>query len=263
MNQYALDNDAAQTPGRFNVLEDRYDPHTRDCLERLGIGAGWRCLEIGAGGGSVAAWMADRVGPTGSVLATDVKPRLAAESARPNLTPAQHDVTTDALPDSAFDLVHARLVLIHLQDRREALARIVAALKPGGHLLLEEFDCSWTPVLRSPYPEAEALFTTVNDAFVRRLESFGADHRWGRKVFAAMAETGLVEMGSRTFAEAWDGGGTGIGLYRYNTEQLAPELLRDGVSEEQLTRFWALLEHPGFTVNSYPLVSVWGRRSGR
>lgn len=262
MNHYALDNDAVQAAGRFSVLEDRYDPQTRQCLSRLGITEGWACLEVGAGAGSVAAWMADEVGPGGSVLAVDLKPHTAAPAAqRANLTVAQHDIMTDPLPEAAFDLAHARLVLLHLPGRIEALTRMVAALKPGGRLLLEEFDCSWTPVVRAPDSTAKELFEHVHGAFLRRLAAAGADPLWGQKVFAAVAEARLTGVGSRTYAETWVGGGPGIALHRWNTEQLAPELLAEGVSEAELHRFWDLLDDPGFAVNSYPLVSVWGSRS--
>jgi trans-aconitate methyltransferase len=52
---------------------------------------------------------------------------------------------TDPLPDAAFDLIHARLVLIHVPEREEVLARLVAALKPGGWMVEEEFDSQSLP----------------------------------------------------------------------------------------------------------------------
>lgn len=259
MDRYALDNDAVQAPQRFNVLERCYDHRTRAHLDGLGLSEGWRCLEVGAGAGSVAAWMADRVGPSGSVLATDLKPVPGAER-RANLEVVQHDITVDDLPADAFDLVHARLVLLHLPGRIETLERIVGTLKPGGVLLLEEFDCSWTPVLRAPNAEAVRLFEKVHAAFLRRLEAAGADPLWGQRVYGAMGDAGLSSMGCQTYAEAWPGGGEGIAMHRANTEQLAPDLLREGLTEDELARFWHLLNDPAFAVNSYPLVSAWGRR---
>lgn len=259
MDRYALDNDAEQAPGRFGVLERCYDVQTRRCLSRIGIGPGQRCLEVGAGAGSVAVWMADQVGPKGAVLATDIKPHLSYADS-PNLTVARHDVMIDPLPEAAYDLVHARLVLLHLPGRLEALRRLIAALKPGGSLLLEEFDCSWTPVVRASDPADAVLFEQVHTAFLRCLTAAGAEPLWGRKVFGAMADAGLVGLTSETYAETWTGGGPGIGLHRFNTEQLAIDLAAEGVSEGDLSRFWAVLKDPGFAVNSYPLVSVWARR---
>jgi ubiquinone/menaquinone biosynthesis C-methylase UbiE len=114
------------------------DPVTRARLADLGVGPGWRCLEVGGGGGSIARWLADRVGPTGHVLATELDPGGLRCGER--LEVRQHDIVEDELPEAAFDLVHARLVLLHLPKRRQALTRMVRALRPGGHLLLGEFD---------------------------------------------------------------------------------------------------------------------------
>src|SRR4051812_45567785 len=127
MSKYIFDNAAEQpTSQRFANLESIYDPRTIAFLEATGIDAGWRCLEVGGGGGSVAAWLADRVGPSGDVLVTDIDPRFLqglAASGRPNLEVRQHDITSDRLPPDAFDLIHARLVLLHLPGADRVLER--------------------------------------------------------------------------------------------------------------------------------------------
>ena len=95
-------------------------------LETLRVATGWRCLEIGADSDRIAGWLHARVSPSGRVVSTDLLP-------------------THPLEPGAFDLVHARLVLTHLADRRAALASMVAALAPGGWLLVEDADWSeWT-----------------------------------------------------------------------------------------------------------------------
>nr|WP_255671538.1 class I SAM-dependent methyltransferase [Glycomyces amatae] len=240
-------------------MERRYDAHTRECLDRIGLAPGARCLEVGAGSGSVAAWMAERVGPGGSVLATDLKP-APADGAPANLTVARHDIVRDPPPEGGFDLAHARLVLMHLPDRLTALANMVAALRPGGALLIEDFALAFTPVLRSPGPEATALFEEVHEAFVRVMAGAGADLRWAERSFAAARELGLADLRSAVFTETWEGGGEGIALHRVNIGQLRPRLLERGVAPERLERFERLLQDPAFAVTSYSLVSVWGRR---
>jgi hypothetical protein len=62
----------ADIAGAEEGIEATWDHGTRALLERLGIGPGLRCLEVGAGGGSIAAWMADQAGDGGHVLATDI-----------------------------------------------------------------------------------------------------------------------------------------------------------------------------------------------
>ena len=69
---YLLDNQQVEAGERFDALSAIFDPPTFRHLDRLGIGAGWRCWEVGAGGPSVPRWLAERVGPAGRVLATDI-----------------------------------------------------------------------------------------------------------------------------------------------------------------------------------------------
>ena len=83
MDRYLFANAAAPAAERLVSLETLYDPWTIRHLELTGVGAGWQCLEVGGGGGSIAAWLARRVGPSGRVLVTDIDPRfLAALTAR-------------------------------------------------------------------------------------------------------------------------------------------------------------------------------------
>ena len=154
--KYVLDNAAEQTSARFAALPSLYDPGTIRHLEQLGVGAGWRCLEIGGGGGSIAAWLSDRVGPTGQVLATDVDTRFLERLRRPNLEVRRHDIASDPLPDRAFNLVHLRLVLMHLPQRDQVLKRLAGALRPGGWLLAEEFDSLSMPPDPRRQPRGDA-----------------------------------------------------------------------------------------------------------
>ena len=109
-------------------------------MEQLGIADGWHCWEVGVGGPSIPTWLASRVGPSGRVLATDIDIRWAEQAKAADVELLQHDVVHDEPPSGGFDLVHERLVLIHLPEREEALARMVAALRPGGWILVEDFD---------------------------------------------------------------------------------------------------------------------------
>jgi hypothetical protein len=86
------------------------------------------------------------------------------------------------------------------------LERLIAALRPGGRLVLEEFDCSWAPVLAAPSDASAALFEAVHAALLRQLEKAGAEPQWGRRVVGAMARAGLTEIAAATYAGAWAGG---------------------------------------------------------
>ncbi len=158
-SEYLFDNEAVEAADRFDALASLFDAATFGHLDRLGTTAGWHCLEIGAGGGSVAGWLAARVGPSGHVLATDLdvrwlEPRLRAV----NVEVRAHDIVDEELPEGTFDLVHERLVLIHLRERVAALRRLVSALRPGGWLLAEDFDSAvGSDAYVDPVSDDEAL----------------------------------------------------------------------------------------------------------
>src|SRR5262245_37241843 len=102
---------------RFAALSAMFDPATKQHLLNRGLTAGWHSLEVGGGGGSIASWLSTQVGPTGRVLVTDVDTRFLDGLSAVNLKVLRHDVTRDALAERAFDLVHTRMVLIHLPER--------------------------------------------------------------------------------------------------------------------------------------------------
>ncbi|MEU9468684.1 class I SAM-dependent methyltransferase [Streptomyces avermitilis] len=258
---YAFDNTSERAGSRYDVLESTYDPVTFARLAGLGVAPGMRCLEVGAGAGSVAAWLAERVGPDGSVLATDIEPRWLGElPATGNVRVVRHDIAQEDLPEGQFDLIHARLVLLHLPERQAALDRMVRALRPGGRLVLDEFDCGWVPVLSAPSPESADLFERTHDAVMGVLTRAGADIRWGLHAYGALRVIGLAEVGSATWAEAWVGGSRGIRLHQVNIRDLDGQLTGGGLTADDLDRCLRLLDDPSFAVNSYPLITTWGRR---
>src|SRR5436309_11708523 len=69
---YLLDNAGREAPARFGALSAMFDTGTIRHLEERGVARGWQCWEVGGGGGSIATWLARRVGLAGRVLATDI-----------------------------------------------------------------------------------------------------------------------------------------------------------------------------------------------
>jgi ubiquinone/menaquinone biosynthesis C-methylase UbiE len=170
-----------QTPAGTSGAISRSDHPRR--IDGLGLQQGWRCLEVGGGGGSVAAWLCERVGPAGSVVATDINTRLLEGIELPNFEARRHDITCDSLPDGEFDFVHIRWLLHHLPEPERAIRRMIGALRPGGWLLLEEVD--FFPVYTSPsrvYVDfMVALVNTVvsasgRDCFWARVARTGCRH---------------------------------------------------------------------------------------
>ena len=110
---YGLDNAWHKALTRLRSLEQWLDPATIRQLRGTGVGAGWRCLEVGGGAGSVARWLCGQVCPGGEVMVTDIDTRFLGSHSEANLRVVRHDITADNLPPAAFDLVHCRLVLAH------------------------------------------------------------------------------------------------------------------------------------------------------
>lgn len=144
--RYLLDNRDSVAGQRFDSLSVLFDPVTFRHLEELGVGGGWRCWEVGAGGPSVPMWLSAKVGPSGRVLVTDIDVSWTQHVDGEHVEVRRHDVAADDPPDEIFDLVHARLVLIHVPERERALERMVSAVRSGGCLLVEDFDPAMQPL---------------------------------------------------------------------------------------------------------------------
>jgi SAM-dependent methyltransferase len=127
---------------RLDMLEERSDPITFERLGATGVGLGWRCLEVGAGGGSVARWLTRQVGGGGLVVATDIDTRFLGHLRGP-VEVRQHDILSEPIESGIYDLVHCRSLLMHLPGPGAALARMAEALRPGGWLVAENNDYSW------------------------------------------------------------------------------------------------------------------------
>ncbi|WKU05854.1 class I SAM-dependent methyltransferase [Micromonospora sp. HUAS LYJ1] len=255
---YAFDNASDQATAHHDALSGLLDEPTRAALTELGELTGRRCLEVAAGAGSIALWLA---GQAAEVVATDIAPQHIP--ARPRLVVRRQDIVTDQ-PPGTFDLVHARLVLGHLPRREEALRRMVAALRPGGALLIGEF--AHPPVdfvADAPDAATADLLIRYLAAHVAALTARGLDPGWAQRAPAVFAAAGLTDVRSRTTAPRWRGGGPGCRLLRAGIPQLRAALLAHGLTDADLTAMTAALDDPRVVVNGFPFVQVSGRAPHR
>jgi ubiquinone/menaquinone biosynthesis C-methylase UbiE len=257
---YPLDNAHGKSDTRMDVLSRMFDPPTQRALERVGVGAGWNCLEVGGGGGSVARWLAARVGPSGHVLCTDINTRIIEKQrgGTPNLEVKVHDIAQDPLPADRFDLIHARLVLIHVVERERALERMVQALKPGGWLVIEDFDGASirpdTSINRfeTPLPTSEA---------VRAYLTRNQDGFFGRRLHGRFRELGLTEVYSEGRLLMFDRRNGGNDLMRVNFEQIGVDVIAAGLlTREQLEADLATIDTDDWAMPSPIMWSVAGRK---
>jgi SAM-dependent methyltransferase len=240
------------------VLADMLDSFT---VRRLApyVSRRSRCLEVGAGAGSIAVWLAEHAS---EVTATDTDPRQVL--AHPHLRVIRHDITTDPLRPGGYDLIHTRLLLAHLPQRRELVGKLVDALAPGGVLVIEEFQPGWDwCVLDAPdMAEARRLFTTYHRALTSVLAAAGNDTGWGRAVPRVMRQHRLLrEVDVELWARSWYGGQPGCRLPYLAAAQLRPKLIDAGMTTADIDAFRDLLLEPELMIHANLTVSTIARRS--
>lgn len=250
--------EVAKEATRHGHLAAGFDAGSRRLVQRLGLAPGWHVLEVGAGGGSMARWLAEQVGPRGRVMATDVDLRFVGEQPD-NVILRRHDIAVDPLPAEHFDLAHARAVLQHVAAREEALAAMVAATKPGGWVVIEDVD--WLVFDTQALPEPfGTLHRTLRQAYV---DSAGYDPFWGRRMLGAMGDAGLDDVESRGSVVTMRGGTAGAEWYVLALERAGPRLVAEGLLPvETVEAALAQARRPTFRVLGPLTISAWGRKPG-
>jgi SAM-dependent methyltransferase len=254
---YLLDNQQAEAGRRFDAFAELFDPSTFSRLSAIGLGPGWRVWEVGAGGRSVPTWLAGQVGAAGLVLATDIDTRWLAGT--PGVEVQRHDVGTDPVPDGGFDLIHARLLLVHVPNRDEALTRMVSALRPGGWLVVEEADPALQPLVcleeRGP---AEALANRVKTGFRSLLAERGVDLAFGRTLPRRLRELGLVDVSADAYFPIT--GPACTELERATVEQVRDRLIAGGIATAaEIDEHLATVTSGVLDLATSPMVTAWGR----
>jgi SAM-dependent methyltransferase len=264
LSGYVFDQTFRQEHDRLRALEDLFDPATTRHLADLGLAKGRRCLEVGAGAGSIARWLARRVGPGGQVLATDLDPRFLAGQHPANLQVRRHDILTDPLPDGWFDLAHARAVLEHLPERERVLARMVAAVRPGGWVVVEdlEFGGGMQPALAryADPPEHAALVERVGRGMQALFAAAGADPGFAARLPRVLRQAGLEQVGGAVHAPPLEGSVQGDFVH-LTLQSLRARLVSTGLlADQDVQRVLELTATPSFRHLPFVAVSAWGRR---
>ena len=251
----------AEEDERLDLLEQIYDPTSR--RRRSLVQPGWRCLEVGAGRGSMAVWLAEQVGPTGHVVATDLDPRYLSRLDVANLEVVEHNILDDpldALGAGSFDLVCSRLMLFHLQNRQEqAVRQMAACLRPGGWLVDE--DAAWRTAgapVDPAHPRYDGYQQVWHDGdwWTHR----GYDKRFGAKLPAIFERCGLEEIRDEASSEVVRGGSPWARWW-IPTLEVIDELggATDG-SRREVEVMTAALADPTVWLHREVLHACWGRK---
>jgi SAM-dependent methyltransferase len=260
MAEYTLTQEGAEDfeRARLGLLEQVCDPSTLRQMDAIGVGEGWRCLDVGAGAGSVTRLLAERVGDAGRVLAVDLDVRLLEPLEDDRVEVRRHDLLAEPLPRAAFDLVHARNLLMHLPSRLDALRRLLAAVRPGGWLAVCEPD--FTALAVSPPSRAWLRAWT---AFCDAAVAGGWDPGYGARVIGDLEALDLAELEGETLARHVRGGSVFALLFADSLERLQERMLALGAMDDDLAETQGLLRDPSILYTAPIFTTAWGRRRDR
>jgi SAM-dependent methyltransferase len=248
---------------RLRALEEVFDPATRKCLLATGLGQGWRCLEVGAGAGSIARWMGDQVGESGQVLAVDVSTRFLSAPVHARVEVREADIRTAALGPESFDLAHARFVLIHVPDWAEALAVMIRCLKPGGWLVLEEPDFSCSRPLAGA-SELRRAFGNVHKAIEVMFRQRGMDYAFGARLPALLQERAFEAIAVENDAAIVPGGSAQALMMGMSTRQLQDKYVATGLAtQEDIDLYGTFTADPTCWATYHATISAVGRKPKR
>lgn len=261
MSNYPYQGANEQEYRRLLSMQAAYDAETFRHLDARGVTAGWSCLEVGAGAGSAALWLLGRAGENGRCVATDIDTSFLRLLDAPRLEIWEHDVSRDTLPIGAFDIVHARFVLDVVPNGTDALKRMVDAVRPGGWIMLEEFDS----VTSVGYSLSAALDVSAFARIQKALDSLwkeqGFDGEFGRKVAFHLHQFGMSGIESVGHVFMRQGATSGVEPWRLSVERLRSQFVERGLASNQLIdEHQALLMNPEFFYFSPLRVITWARK---
>jgi SAM-dependent methyltransferase len=246
---------------RLNAIERTHDPASTAVFSALGVASGWRCLELGAGGGSLVRWLAAQVGPAGKVVATDINPRFLVDLDEPNVEIRRHDILTDPLETNHYDVVHCRFLLEHLPDLDAALTKMISTVRPGGWLFIEVADLDSLRSVDDDHPSA-ALFDRVFRMQIETLQTMGiVNHYLGRRCRAAIEARGLIDVSNAATTAIVRGGEDRTKIVKLGAMGSADLFINAGLlTEDENRHYLQVFDDPSFTYIDLTIYRVWGRK---
>jgi SAM-dependent methyltransferase len=240
---------------RLAYVERYHDAFTIDCLEKVGVTAGWRCADVGAGAGSIASWLRDRVGEHGEVVAIDLDTSLLKPLVARGVVVRDQDVTAGPIHEQALDLIHARLLLVHLPARERVLRKFVSAVRPGGIVLVGDIDFTAFEAL-DPGPAWVAAW----DTFLLAVEHAGWDVACGKHLAGLLARGGLEDVRAEARHGAYRGGEIPCELLARTFERLRERLLAMDLPSQDLDSAVGELRSSEHRFLAPGVWTAWGHR---
>jgi SAM-dependent methyltransferase len=257
---YLLANQQVEAGRRFAALSELFDPSTFRHLAAVGVAPGWVCWEVGAGGASVPLWLAERVGPSGRVVASDIDTGWMPAQGNA-FEVLKHDVGVEPPPAGDFDLIHARLLLTHVPGRIAAIASMVRALRPGGWLVIEDADPALQPLIcPDESGPAQQLANRLRQGFRTLMAERGADLAFGRTLPRLLREAGLDPVRADAFFPIASPACTALEIA--TVQQIRNGLIAAGLATEaEIEQHLSNAAAGGLDLATAPLISAWGRKA--
>ena len=247
---------------RLQLQSRVWEPSGRQLLTKVGDGSGLRVLDVGCGALGWLRILSEWVGPSGQVVGTDIDERLL-DAARSfleaegiaNVELAVDDLFDSKLEPEFFDLVHARYVIAPLGRGREQVASYRRLVRPGGSLVLEEWDLgSWH--FNPPAAAAERLIRVLSEIFA----DLGGEA--GRGLPELLRDIGIEEPEIDAHVIALKPGHPYLRLPLQFSAALESQLL-ETLSEDELASLRRAAEselaEPGRWGTTFTVIQSWGR----
>ncbi|WP_281648852.1 class I SAM-dependent methyltransferase [Parendozoicomonas sp. Alg238-R29] len=231
--QYTLDNQWEKAKERLSLLESWSNPYTFLQLEQVDIQKGWRCLDAGAGLGSVSRWLADKVGPEGLVDALDMDTKFLEEINKPTVHVLKKNLVTDTLPEKKYDFIFVRDVLMHVPEREQVLTSLVGALKPGGVLMVEDLGLLPSGVSFQNFSSDSEMNAYVQNLFDSLEEHNRISFHSGYRNARLFEESGLEGVNAHAYSPLARGNDIEGQLLALTLMQLKPLLMKYGLNEKK------------------------------
>ncbi|MET7986953.1 methyltransferase [Streptomyces sp. NPDC005281] len=232
-----------------------YDPFTTDRLRTLVPGPGGRCLEVGAGTGTVVRWLLEEAAAA-EVVALDRDTGGLGATVDPRLRVITADLRDEALDLGTFDVIHARFVLMHLPERRQLVSRLARWLNPGGRLLLGD-------AVEVPNPlDTSSAYRRTMDAMWQALRStIGTDTSAITAYPHFLREEGLQNVAGELVCPPLVAGGPLARFWSETWNRMRPALEETGrVDATVIDEAVAYLASPGLAELGPGMMTAWGQR---
>jgi len=259
----------ASTIERERLLKqcDLFRPEARVMLDRIGVGRDWWTIDVGCGPLGILDLLAERTGAGAEVIGLERDPNmlefgheLMAERKLDSVRLIQGDARHTGLPDSSFDLAHARLLLVNVPEPDGVVSELARITRPGGWVASEEVD--WISWVCDPIHPAWARLIDINADIWRKR---GMDVNVGRRLPRMLKEAGLTDIQFRAHAPVFGHGDSYQYLLLAFSEINREEMIATGYTtaaeyNELTSSLRAHLEDEGTFVTWSMFYQAWGRK---